>query len=126
MTYRILITGERSWTDEQQVHSALSALLRRLNTNDIVIVHGDCETGADRFAQNFCNENGIKSERHPADWKRLGKAAGPRRNTEMVRLGAYVCLAFWSGEKVTGSGTFDCLTKALCAGIRVMCYPRVN
>lgn len=124
MTYRILITGERDWEDWIQVHSAIASVLRKLNTSDVVIVHGGCETGADKFAQEFCNINGVNYEVHLADCGGSGKKAGPLRNSEMVDLGAYIVLAFWGATKTTGSGTFDCLTKAVRAGIRVVVYPR--
>lgn len=124
MTYRILITGQRDWTDEAQVKSAIASVLRMLNTNDVVVVHGDCTTGADAFAQSFCDKNGIKYHTYPADWVAHGTKAGPLRNSKMVNDGAYICLAFWSADKIQGSGTFDCLTKAIRAGIRVIIYPR--
>ena len=123
MTYRILVTGERDWPSEQQVHAALSSVIKRLNTNDIVIVHGDCPTGADSFAQSFCELHKIPVERHPARDHGQWPACGPKRNAHMVSLGAWICLAFWSGVKIQRSGTFDCLTRAVKAGIRVMICP---
>ena len=125
MTYRILVTGERDWTDEAQVHAVLASGLKRLNTSDVVIVHGDCPTGADSFAQSFCDKNHVPSERYPATDFGQWPYCGPKRNSHMVKLGAWIVLAFWSG-KIERSGTFDCLTKAVRTGIRVMIYPRVR
>lgn len=62
--------------------------------DEMVVVHGHCPTGADAIADVWCLRKDVRLERHPADWKRWGKAAGPKRNEEMVELGADVCLAF--------------------------------
>ena len=58
-----------------------------------VIVHGGV-AGADQLAEAIARTWGWSTEVHPAAWARHGRAAGYRRNAEMVALGADVCLAF--------------------------------
>jgi hypothetical protein len=41
---------------------------------------------------------GYQIEAHPADWHRNGRAAGYRRNAEMIALGADWCAAFIRGR----------------------------
>lgn len=48
------------------------------------IVEGDCR-GADRLAAQAARELGLVVHTMPADWERLGNAAGPARNVEMLR-----------------------------------------
>jgi hypothetical protein len=93
--YRVLITGSRDWTDQQTVWKALAETLRPIPLDrEIVIVHGSCRTGADQMADEWGRGFGATIERHPADWAQHGKSAGPRRNAEMVQLGADLVLAF--------------------------------
>lgn len=93
--YRILITGSRDWRDQQTVYGALADLIRPLPVDqEIIIVNGACPTGADHMAHEWARGYGAVIEAHPANWVRHGRAAGPRRNAEMVQLGADVCLAF--------------------------------
>ena len=125
MAYKILVTGERDWTDRDQVCVALSDLLRRLNTNDVVIIHGACPTGVDSFVKEFCEENGIEQDPHQADWNKYGSFAGPKRNGNMVRRNPNICLAFWSG-RIEKSGTFDCMRQANGAKVRVIIYPKMD
>jgi hypothetical protein len=97
----------------------------------LLIVHGDCPTGADAIADAWpAKPFAVAYERHVADWlhcrptchhpAQLKKgvnycpAAGPYRNQEMVDAGAAVCLAFI----LPGSrGTIDCVKRARAAGI---------
>ena len=94
--YRILVTGSRTWDDYDLVRTALAAACYQ--NFPVTIVHGACPSGADAIASWWVQQIGrnlaITEERHPADWKKLGKRAGPVRNAEMVKLGADVCLAF--------------------------------
>ncbi|MFE7717537.1 SLOG family protein [Nocardia rhizosphaerihabitans] len=119
---RVLVTGSRDLKDERTVIEALHELLdtaireRRL---PMVVVHGDCPTGADAVAHGWTRtirSQYVIEEAHPADWVRFGKAAGPLRNAHMVSLGADICIAFPRGES---RGTRGCMELAEAAGIEV-------
>lgn len=132
--YRILVTGSRTWTDENALHEAIAEALgkdRAIRPGDeYVIVHGACPRGADVMASRFCEDNAwwvdnmgaeLAEERHPADWERLGKRAGFVRNAQMVALGADLCLAFIVDGSKGASHTADLAEKA---GIPVRRYER--
>lgn len=114
---RILVTGSRDWEDEMTVCLALWTSYCDLKEHgEVILVSGNCPTGADSIAERFWEANGMTVERHPADWHKFGKFAGPRRNKEMVDLGADVCLAFPLGES---RGTRGCMKLAKDAGIPI-------
>lgn len=82
------------------------------------MVHGDCPTGADFYAREFCERHPeVTEERYPALWDKYGKAAGPIRNGTMCNLGADVCLAF---PREGSRGTIDCIQRAKTVGIPVI------
>jgi hypothetical protein len=88
---RVLVTGSRTWTDRAAIRDGLAAVW---GAGDRVLVTGACPTGADALAEACWRAWGGQVETHPADWDTHGRAAGPRRNTEMVGGGAQVCVAF--------------------------------
>jgi hypothetical protein len=103
--YRILITGSRNWQTIGVVRRALDEVLAVLpHDQPLVVVHGDCPTGADIMAKAWalttftpaCTDDfeRITEESHPAAWHVHGNRAGPIRNQNMVNKGADVCLAF--------------------------------
>lgn len=128
---RLLVTGSRKWSDRMVVYRALNRYIAEhcqmgydyqgepvdYDKSDVTIVHGACPTGADVIADDWAIANGLDPERHPADWDKHGRAAGPIRNQEMVDLGADLCYAFLKGDS---RGTKDCARRAEKAGIPVI------
>ena len=93
--YRLLVTGSRDWTDQAVIWRALADVVRQLPPDqELVLVHGACPRGADEMAHQWACGFGGVIEAHPANWVKHGKAAGFRRNAEMVALGADIVLAF--------------------------------
>lgn len=118
-TFRVLITGTRNELTTEQAavvwHEMDNAIEHIPLGDPIVFIHGACPTGVD--AQVEIEAPGFETattERHPADWKTHGRAAGPIRNREMVELGADICLAFPMGAS---RGTRGCIALAQAAGI---------
>lgn len=131
---RILVTGSRvfeysanGFAKVTELNEAMADYLRPLGrwddeadwaSGDTVVIVGDCPTGMDLIAREWATNNMLSFEQFKADWDQHGRAAGPRRNQDMVNSGADVCLAFplvlhsWSG-------TMDCMYRADEAGIPV-------
>lgn len=98
-TFRVLVTGSRTWADEGLIRVAMTAMVvtARAARRRLIVVHGACPEGADALAHKVARKLGIPLEdieRHPAKWKEHGKQAGFIRNAEMVDAGADMCLAF--------------------------------
>lgn len=132
--HRLLVTGGRDLLDAEIVWSPLWMAIHKYE--QMIVVHGDAP-GADTFAHEWCELPGqqwnrrppithkklgqllqrlVIEERHPADWTRLGKAAGHVRNQEMVNEGADACFAF---PTPASRGTLDCMARAWIKGIPV-------
>lgn len=111
--YRVLVTGSRDWDAPETVEAALAwAVYQKVPA---VIVHGACRTGADAIASHWTRQHraiGLSEELHPAHWGTHGRAAGPRRNAEMVRLGADICLAFIRNGSRGATGCADLAEEA--------------
>lgn len=108
-----LITGSRNFPDEDKVRMAMDAWA------DGYVVVGDCPTGADKFARQWCKDKNIDYEVHYADWNKYGKAAGPLRNQAMIDAKPDLVIAFYHGDS---RGTRDCVRRALIARIPVLEY----
>lgn len=124
MTFRVLVTGSRTWTDTHAIYTALNAVYA--DHPGLTVVHGAAREGADAIAAAWHARVWAEEERHPARWAEIGKAAGIVRNQEMVRAGADLCLAFIAPCSAPrcgrpgphGShGATDCAHRAEAAGI---------
>jgi YspA, cpYpsA-related SLOG family len=116
--YRVIVTGSRAYRGSDVLRE-ISLLAMEHGRENLVIVHGDCPSGADKLASIAARALAIREEPHPADWATHNKAAGPIRNQEMVNAGASLVLAFFA-EGEPNRGTLDCVRRAIAAGIPVM------
>lgn len=131
---RVIVCGMRDWANVEAIARPLSALLKKHGA-ELKIRHGACYpppdpvTGirplisADWLAQLWCENNHVAAFPVPAEWETYGNAAGPRRNAEMARHGADLCLAFWDGKS---AGTGDMVRRASASGIPVRIYPKAK
>ena len=79
------------------------------------IIHGDAQ-GADRVSGLWADHNCISVDVYPADWHRLGRKAGPMRNSQMIAEGnIHLGVAFPGGV-----GTDDMKFKLEAAGIDLL------
>ena len=90
---KILISGSRDWINADVIRYELK---KYLNFN-VTIIQGGCPTGADMIARKLAIEMGFGCITLNADWNTYGKAAGPKRNQEMLLLEPEVILCFRKG-----------------------------
>lgn len=80
---KVLVCGSRFWANPIAIRREIQHL-HDLYGEQLTIVHGDCK-GADSYTDKIAKEFGIPVTPYPADWKRYGIAAGPIRNSEMLK-----------------------------------------
>ena len=125
---RVGVCGSRWWGDDPLQKKAVIDLVDDLPCGTVV-VHGAAR-GADTAVGNAVRKrvalfyaDGLREERHPAEWGKYGKAAGPRRNGEMARSGLGHLYAF----RLPGHspGTDDMIRQSLDAGVPVTLFRAV-
>lgn len=108
-----LICGGRNFNDADLLFRSLGDL--RAMAGITSIVHGAAQ-GADTFAARWAEAHGIPARAFPANWVEHGRAAGPRRNQQMIDEGRPDLLIAFPG----GAGTADVIQRARRAGIRIV------
>jgi hypothetical protein len=113
----VIVTGSRNWIDHLFIYEKLDAALKTEPFDHLV--QGGAR-GADRIAAQWCRLNKIKCTQVDAQWDLYGKAAGMRRNREMLGMfpDAWV-IAFPIGES---RGTRGCIAEARKRGMVVVVY----
>lgn len=74
----VLVTGSRDWTDIDIIKKELEKLEK-----NVILIHGGAK-GADSIAGRLWKQMGGKVIECKADWDKYGKAAGPKRNEQML------------------------------------------
>lgn len=100
---KLIIAGSRSLQERKE--EAWPILVRFLFTykqkhNIIEIVSGTA-AGADRFGEQYAEQNNIPLKKMPADWNKYGRSAGPIRNRQMAEY-ADEAVILWDGKSPGG------------------------
>lgn len=94
---RTVICKSRDFSD---YHVAMEYIFECLekegNPSEIVVLSGGCR-GSDSLGEFFAKKYGYTVEKHNANWKKYGRAAGPIRNREMA-MRADIVICFWDGN----------------------------
>ena len=110
---RVIVCGGRDYTNAEHVYREMDRLHKRLMID--VVIEGDAQ-GVDRMAGYWARKNKIDNRKFRADWKRLGRAAGPLRNRQMLEIGQPHCVIAFPG----GPGTANMIKQARDAGVEVI------
>lgn len=111
---RALICGGRDFSDEARFLRLMDAMNEQYGPFEAIIQGG--ARGADSFAGAFAVDQHIPLEIFRPDWGRLGRAAGPIRNEQMLREGHPDIVFAFPG----GRGTASMIALARAAGVRVV------
>ena len=97
MTKRVVVAGCRNFNEYEKAKKYINICISKIKTKyELIFLSGGCR-GADSLGERYAKENGYKIERHPADWIKFGKSAGPKRNREMAEAADFV-ICFWDNK----------------------------
>ena len=110
---RVLVCGGRNYDDVRTFVSTLDSIHNDRKITQII--HGGAR-GADSLADTWGELTGVPVKCFPANWKSLGRVAGPIRNSLMLEEGKPDLVVAFPG----GFGTANMVRQARKAGIHVI------
>jgi len=113
MGKRVLVCGDRNWTDELAIRSWLCWLQ---DWGFDTVIEGEAR-GADTIARNEARLCGMEVVKFPADWKLYHKAAGAIRNKQMLVEGKPDLVLAFHSDIERSKGTKLMLKLAQDAGV---------
>lgn len=113
----VVVTGSREFADGRALAKALAGVSRRAAGAPLRVVEGGAR-GTDRLAAGWAERNGHAVTEIRADWQRHGRAAGFRRNEEMLSAGPIDLVVAFPGP-YDARGTAHCARTAAQMGIAV-------
>ena len=109
---KVIIAEGRNFDDFHKFCQVCDEFLQ--NQNDIEIASGAYK-GVDLLRERYAAERNHPIKQFPANWRRYGKSAGHKRNTEIAAY-ADALIAFWDGKS---KGTKHMIELATKAGLNV-------
>ena len=113
---RLLVCGPRDCDKTPEVFFWLNAI--NAVTDIDVIIHGNAY-GPDKISGQWAAMLGVSTEVYPADWEKYGRAAGPRRNANMLVEGQPDRVLAFQPRGQETPGTQNMIKLAKQAGVPV-------
>lgn len=117
---RVLVCGGRDFNDVPLIWKTLDTLCAVRNIRHVIDGASDDVTGpyvgADYWAHQWACTRDMETTRFHAAWASQHRAAGPIRNTRMLREGMPDLVVAFPG----GKGTANMVAQARAAGIEVI------
>ena len=113
----ILVAGSRNFVNAER----LAKIMAENVGADDTIVEGGAQ-GVDSMARQWAEARDINVVEIKADWKKYGRAAGPKRNDEMTKFVAErggKAVFIWDGES---KGTKQCISSARKRELEIRLY----
>ena len=122
--FKVIIAGSRGFSNYKLLREQCNKFLReKRKTSNIIIVSGHAR-GADTLGEKYAQDEGFVLEIYPAQWKKLGKQAGYRRNEQMAEV-ADALIAFWDGSSKGTKHMIDIMNEKNLL-VRVVEYETTN
>lgn len=122
--FKVIIAGSRGFSNYKLLREQCNKFLReKRKTSNIIIVSGHAR-GADTLGEKYAQDEGFALEIYPAQWKKLGKQAGYRRNEQMAEV-ADALIAFWDGSSKGTKHMIDIMNEKNLL-VRIVEYETAN
>jgi hypothetical protein len=119
---RVLICGDRNWTNGVFIAHVLSDVLFTQGID--VVIEGEAR-GADKLGAAAARQLHIPEDhilKFPADWKKYKLAAGPIRNRQQFNEGKPDLVLAFHNDIANSKGTKDMVKVAMKAGVETHVY----
>jgi len=110
MKFRVTVGGCRDYSDYVFFCRNMDICLSRISSQKEIVIISGHSSGVDSMAERYAEDNGFELEIYPAEWKKYGRAAGPKRNKIMVERSDAV-IAFWDNSSSGTKNLINCAEK---------------
>ena len=99
--FRLIITGTWTFNDEALFYTTINSVLSNYPKDKYkIIIVSDCVEGPGSMAIKYAKDHDYEIKKFPAEWDKLGKSAGIRRNLQMAQYASDIhhtglLVVFW-------------------------------
>lgn len=110
---KMIVCGSRTWGRQETQRQTFNHVMQTVwSVYDVDEVINGGASGADTTAAHWCLVNKVPCVTVKAEWDRLGPAAGPMRNQQMLEMGPGLVVAFVDKPLADSRGSADMVSRS--------------